>query len=138
MTSNLFQSFQLNDAITLQNRILMAPLTRCMADDNLVPTKAMADYYARRAHTGLIISEAVVIRPDAQGSPNVPGIFTPEQIKGWRQVTDAVHANGGKMFAQLWHTGRLAHSYFYSGGDVLAPSALAIEGTVPRQHEFSV
>ncbi|WP_351122985.1 alkene reductase [Shewanella sp. T24-MNA-CIBAN-0130] len=136
MTGNLFQSFQLNDAITLQNRILMAPLTRCMADDNLVPTKAMADYYARRADTGLIISEAVVIRPDAQGNPNVPGLFTPEQIEGWRQVTDAVHANGGKMFAQLWHTGRLAHSYFYGGGDILAPSALAIEGTVPRQREL--
>ncbi|MGB0899332.1 MAG: alkene reductase, partial [Psychrobium sp.] len=66
MTDNLFQSFSLNDSIELANRIAMAPLTRCMADDNLVPTQAMADYYAKRAQTGLIISEATIIRPDGQ------------------------------------------------------------------------
>jgi N-ethylmaleimide reductase len=74
MTDNLFQSFTLNDTITLNNRIVMAPLTRCMADDNLVPTQAMADYYAKRADSGLIISEATIIRPDGQGYPNTPGI----------------------------------------------------------------
>ncbi|NAW87099.1 alkene reductase [Photobacterium halotolerans] len=134
---NLFQPLALNSAITLKNRILMAPLTRCMADDELVPTQAMADYYTRRADIGLIISEATIIRPDGQGYPNTPGLFTPAQIAGWRNVTDKVHDNGGKIFAQLWHTGRVAHPHFFGGGDVLAPSALGVEGTVPRMRELS-
>ncbi|WP_394251883.1 alkene reductase [Vibrio profundi] len=134
---NLFQSFALNDTITLQNRILMAPLTRCMADENLVPTQAMAEYYARRAETGLIISEAVIIRPDGQGYPNTPGLFSAEQIEGWKKVTSAVHGNGGKIFAQLWHTGRVAHPHFFDGEYVLAPSALAVEGSVPRMRELT-
>ncbi|MCW8329153.1 alkene reductase [Photobacterium sp. SDRW27] len=137
MTDNLFQPYALNSTITLSNRILMAPLTRCMADDALVPTQAMAEYYGRRAEAGLIISEAVIIRPDGQGYPNTPGLFTPEQIAGWRKVTDAVHHNGGKIFAQLWHTGRVAHPHFFGGGDVLAPSAVAVEGTVPRMRELT-
>ncbi|EDP57867.1 alkene reductase [Vibrio sp. AND4] len=136
MTDNLFQSFALNDTITLSNRIAMAPLTRCMADDNLVPTKAMADYYAKRSQTGLIISEATIIRPDGQGYPNTPGLFNAEQIAGWKKVTDAVHANGGKIFAQLWHTGRVAHPHFF-GGDVLAPSPERVDGTVPRMRDLT-
>lgn len=140
MTDNLFQPFALNETITLQNRILMAPLTRCMADDELVPTQAMADYYARRAEAGLIISEAVIIRPDGQGYPNTPGLFTAAQIDGWRTVTDAVHQAGGKIFAQLWHTGRVAHSYFFEKSgttDVLAPSAVGLEGNLSRMRELS-
>ncbi|MEW6984254.1 alkene reductase [Colwelliaceae bacterium 6471] len=137
MTDILFQPYALNDTITLNNRILMAPLTRCMADDNLVPTQLMADYYARRAEAGLIISEATIIRPDGQGYPNTPGLFTAEQIKGWQVVTDAVHQNGGKIFAQLWHTGRVAHPFFYDGTDVIAPSAIAVEGSVPRMRELT-
>ncbi|MCE9677805.1 alkene reductase [Shewanella sp. AS1] len=136
MTASLFQPFKLNKSITLNNKILMAPLTRCMADDDLVPTVAMAEYYARRAEAGLLISEAVIIRPDGQGYPNTPGLFTPAQIDGWRLVTDAVHAKGGKIFAQLWHTGRVAHSHFF-GGPTVAPSAVAIEGTVPRMRELN-
>jgi 2,4-dienoyl-CoA reductase-like NADH-dependent reductase (Old Yellow Enzyme family) len=135
MTANLFQEYELNDSITLKNKILMAPLTRCMADDDLVPTQAIVDYYARRADAGLIITEATIIRPDGQGYPNTPGLYTPAQIKGWQKVTDAVHAKGGKIFAQLWHTGRVAHPHFF-GGEVLAPSALAVEGTVPRMREL--
>ncbi|MEL6113816.1 alkene reductase [Photobacterium sp. SP02] len=134
---NLFQPLALNSSITLKNRILMAPLTRCMADDELVPTQAMADYYARRADIGLIISEATIIRPDGQGYPNTPGLFTPAQIAGWRNVTDKVHDNGGKIFAQLWHTGRVAHPHFFGGDYVLAPSALGVEGTVPRMRELT-
>ncbi|EGM70459.1 NADH-dependent flavin oxidoreductase, Oye family [Shewanella sp. HN-41] len=111
-TSNLFETYKLNDAITLNNRILMAPLTRCMADADLVPTEDMVAYYARRAEAGLIITEATIIRPDGQGYPNTPGIFTQAQIAGWRKVTDAVHAKGGKIFVQLWHTGRVAHPHF--------------------------
>ncbi|WP_076410594.1 alkene reductase [Shewanella sp. UCD-KL12] len=142
MTDNLFQSYALNDTLTLKNRILMAPLTRCMADDELVPTQAMADYYGRRAEAGLIISEAVIIRPDGQGYPNTPGLFTPAQIDGWRVVTDAVHKSGGKIFAQLWHTGRVAHPHFYSekwgvNDEVIAPSAVGFEGTVPRMRELN-
>jgi 2,4-dienoyl-CoA reductase-like NADH-dependent reductase (Old Yellow Enzyme family) len=136
MLTKLFQPYRLNDTITLKNRILMAPMTRCMADDNLVSTPAMAAYYARRADTGLIISEATIIRPDGQGYPNTPGIFTPEQIVGWKKITDAVHNNGGKIFLQLWHTGRLAHPFFH-GRDALAPSALTLKGTVPRHRELT-
>lgn len=136
MSTDLLAPFKLNDTIELQNRILMAPLTRCMADDNLVPTQAMVEYYARRADAGLIISEATIIRADAQGYPNVPGLFSSEQIQGWKKVTDAVHANGGKMFAQLWHVGRVAHPHFFDG-EVLAPSAIGIEGSVPRMRELT-
>ncbi|ALO33800.1 alkene reductase [Colwellia sp. MT41] len=141
MTENLFQPYALNNSISLNNKILMAPLTRCMADDNLVPTQAMADYYGRRAEAGLIISEAVIIRPDGQGYPNTPGLFTQAQIDGWQTVTTAVHKNGGKIFAQLWHTGRVAHPYFYGKGNddapVLAPSAIGVEGSVPRMRELN-
>ncbi|RHW76260.1 alkene reductase [Colwellia sp. RSH04] len=136
MTDNLFDSFSLNDTIELKNRILMAPLTRCMADKNLVPTDLMAQYYGRRADAGLIISEAAIIRPDGQGYPNTPGLFNPAQVDGWKKVTHAVHENGGKIFAQLWHTGRVAHSHF-SGEPTVAPSAIAKEGTVARMRELS-
>lgn len=136
MKDILFDTITLNSEITLKNRIAMAPLTRCMADDDLVPTQKMVEYYARRADAGLIISEATIIRPDGQGYPNTPGIFTPEQIEGWRKVTNAVHQKGGKIFMQLWHTGRVAHPYFFGGGDVLAPSAEKVEGTVPRMREL--
>lgn len=136
MTTDLLAPFKLNNTIELKNRVLMAPLTRCMADDNLVPTQDMVEYYARRAETGLIIGEATIIRPDAQGYPNTPGLFTSEQIQGWKKVTDAVHANGGKMFAQLWHVGRVAHPHFFDG-DVLAPSAIGVEGSVPRMRELT-
>jgi len=137
MTDNLFQPFALNDKIELNNRIIMAPLTRCMADDNLVPTRAMADYYAKRADSGLIISEATIIRPDGQGYPNTPGIYSEAQIEGWRKVTSAVHAKGGKIFAQLWHTGRVAHPHFFDGDYVLAPSAEKVEGSVPRMRDLT-
>ncbi|MCF2948026.1 alkene reductase [Paraglaciecola aquimarina] len=137
MTDNLFKPFALNDSIQLKNRIVMAPLTRCMADDNLVPTQAMANYYAKRADSGLIITEATIIRPDGQGYPNTPGIFSSEQIKGWRKVTQAVHDKGGKIFLQLWHTGRVAHPYFFDGEYVLAPSAERIDDSVPRMRELT-
>lgn len=141
MTANLLKPYALNNTLNLSNRILMAPLTRCMADDNLVPTKLMAEYYARRAEAGLIISEAIIIRPDGQGYPNTPGLFSQAQVEGWEIVTDAVHKNGGKIFAQLWHTGRVAHPYFFGNGDadaaVLAPSAIGVEGSVPRMRELT-
>jgi len=142
MINNLFQPYVLNKTITLNNRILMAPLTRCMADENLVPTATMAEYYGRRAEAGLIISEATIIRPDAQGYPNTPGLFTQQQINGWKLVTTAVHNKGGKIFAQLWHTGRVAHPFFFAANnnnssDVMAPSAIAVDGNVPRMRELT-
>ena len=136
MTKVLFESVPLNGTLTLKNRIVMAPLTRCMADEDLVPTQAMADYYERRADAGLIISEATIIRPDGQGYPNTPGLFTQPQIDGWKKVTSAVHSKGGKIFAQLWHTGRVAHPAFFDGEYVLAPSAIAFDGTVPRRRDL--
>lgn len=137
MTDILFTPVRLNERLTLKNRILMAPLTRCMADEALVPTQQMVDYYARRADAGLIISEATIIRADGQGYPNTPGIFTQAQIAGWRKVTDAVHEKDGKIFAQLWHTGRVAHPHFWGGDEVIAPSAVGVDGTVPRMRELS-
>src|SRR5690554_169852 len=127
----LFEPYRLNDRLTLANRIVMAPLTRSMAGPGLVPTRAMADYYGRRADAGLIVSEATIIRPDGQGYPDTPGIYSQAQIDGWKPVTAAVHRRGGKIFLQLWHVGRLAHSHF-TGAQPVAPSAVAFEGTLPR------
>jgi len=137
MRIDLLSPYQLNKTIGLKNRVLMAPLTRCMADENLVPTADSVDYYARRANTGLIISEAIIIRPDAQGYPNTPGLFSQQQIAGWKKVTEAVHAQGGKIFAQVWHVGRGAHPHYFGRGDVLAPSAIPLEGNVPRMRELT-
>jgi len=134
--TTLFQPFILNDRLTLNNKILMAPLTRCMADDALVPTEAMAAYYARRADAGLIISEATIIRADGQGYPNTPGIFSEPQIAGWKTVTERVHQANGKIFMQLWHTGRVAHSFF-SGLPTISASAIKVEGSVPRMRELT-
>lgn len=137
MTDILLQPYKLNDQITLNNRIVMAPLTRCMAGEGLVATDDMAAYYARRAEAGLIISEATIIRADGQGYPNTPGLFTQQQVESWKKVTSAIHENGGKIFAQLWHTGRVAHPHFFDGDHVLAPSAVPFEGTVPRMRELT-
>lgn len=132
----LFTPYKLNDSITLANRLVMAPLTRCFADNDLVPTQEMAAYYAKRAGAGLIISEATIIRPDGQGYPNTPGIYSAEQIEGWKKITQAVHKEGGKIFSQIWHTGRAAHSHF-SGQTPVAPSAVTLEGSVPRMRDLA-
>jgi len=125
-TDILLQPYTLNDKLTFKNRVVMAPMTRCVNDDDLAPTPAMVEYYAKRANAGMIVSEAIIVHPRAQGYPNVPGIFTDKQIEGWRKVVDAVHANGGIIFAQLWHTGRIATAAFIPGGEApLAPSALS-------------
>lgn len=136
MSDFLLSPYSLNKTLTLANRVVMAPMTRCMADEHLVPTQAMADYYARRADLGLIITEATIIRPDGQGYPNTPGLFTDEQIEGWKQITAAVHQRGGLIFNQLWHTGRVAHSAFCEQAPV-APSAIAAEGSVPRRRDLT-
>lgn len=114
----------------LSNRIVMAPLTRTRADDRRVPNPLMVEYYAQRATAGLIISEATSVSPMGVGYPNTPGIWSREQVEGWREVTDAVHAKGGKIILQLWHVGRISHTSYLNGASPLAPSAIAADGHV--------
>ena len=122
--SALFQPFKLGD-ITLSNRMVMAPLTRNRAEAGNVPGPMTIEYYAQRAGVGLIIAEATQVSAQAQGYIATPGLHTAEQIAGWRKVTDAVHAKGGKIFVQLWHTGRMSHTAFQPGEKApVAPSAV--------------
>src|SRR5271170_2121021 len=100
----LFDPLKLGD-LTLPNRVLMAPLTRCRASKGRVPNAMMAEYYAQRASAGLIFSEATSVSPMGVGYPDTPGIWSPEQVEGWKQVTRAVHDAGGRMLLQLWHVG---------------------------------
>ncbi|MBT9491922.1 MAG: alkene reductase [Paucibacter sp.] len=111
---SLFDPIQIGD-LALANRIVMAPLTRSRAP-GLVPNDLMVAYYRQRATAGLIISEGTQICAEGQGYFDTPGIHTPEQIAGWRRVTEAVHAAGGKIAAQLWHVGRVSHCDFQPGG----------------------
>ena len=118
-------------ALTLPHRVLMAPLTRCRAEGANVPTDLMAEYYAQRAGAGLIIAEATTVSPRGHGYPNTPGIYTTEQVAGWKKVTSAVHAQGGRIFLQLWHVGRISHPSFQPDGALpLAPSAIKPQGKV--------
>src|SRR5271169_3075970 len=120
----LFSSLRLG-AIQLPNRIVMAPLTRMRAGAGNVPTALNAQYYAQRSSAGLIISEGTAISAQAQGYPSAPGIYTADQIAGWRTVTDAVHAYGGRIFMQIAHNGRNSHSSLMLDGEVpVAPSAV--------------
>lgn len=122
----LFASFNLRGDI-LRNRIVMAPLTRNRAIHGTdVPQQLNADYYAQRADAGLIISEATQISPTAKGYAWTPGIYSAEQVAGWKLVTDAVHKKGGKIYAQLWHVGRISHPSLQPDGRApVAPSAIA-------------
>jgi 2,4-dienoyl-CoA reductase-like NADH-dependent reductase (Old Yellow Enzyme family) len=128
--TSLFTPLPLGEDLTLPNRIVMAPMTRCMAGPGLVPTEAMAAYYGRRADAGLIISEGAIVRPDAQGYPNTPGVFTAEQVAGWRAVTSAVKDAGGRIFCQLWHVGRVSHPTYLGGALPIAPSAVPLAGPI--------
>ena len=115
--------------LTLPNRIVMAPLTRSRALGR-VPNELMAEYYRQRASAGLILSEATVVTPMGVGYADTPGIWSDEQVAGWRRVTRAVHEAGGRMFLQLWHVGRVSHPVFLGGSPPVAPSAIAPEGHV--------
>ncbi|HEX6958174.1 MAG TPA: alkene reductase [Ferrovibrio sp.] len=122
--SALFTPFRLGK-LTLPNRIVMAPLTRNRAGAGNVPTELMATYYSQRAGAGLIVAEATQVCPEGQGYQSTPGIHSPEQIAGWKRVTDAVHARGGRIFLQLWHVGRVSHTALQPGGKApVAPSAI--------------
>ncbi len=120
--------------LSLKNRIVMAPMTRSRSDDAGVPPDYAADYYAQRAGAGLIITEATNISAQARGYPRTPGIWTEPQIAAWRRVTDAVHRQDGKIFLQLWHTGRMSHPDMHGGGLPVAPSAIKPAGRI-RVHE---
>ena len=121
----LLEPYQLGD-LTLANRLVMAPMTRNRAPGCL-PNERMARYYVQRATAGLIVSEGTQVAAVAQGYQDTPGIHTEEQRDAWRRVTDAVHAAGGRIFAQLWHVGRVSHSY-YHGLRPVAPSAVPPPG----------
>jgi N-ethylmaleimide reductase len=147
-SSSLFSPLKLG-AMLLPNRIVMAPMTRMRAGEGHVPTDLNARYYAQRASAGVIISEGTAISADAHGYPNAPGIHTPEQVAGWRLVTDAVHARGGRIVMQLAHNGRNSHSSLRPDGSVpvscsavppnipaLTSGFLQVKAEVPRALEL--
>jgi len=122
-------------ALTLPNRILMAPMTRARGTREHLPTPIMAEYYAQRAGAGLIISEAIGISQQGLGWPYATGLWSAEQVRGWRQVTDAVHAAGGRIIAQLWHMGRVVHSSFLGGAQAVSASATTAPGQAHTYHD---
>lgn len=128
MKNKLLEEFKLGD-YKLKNRFVMAPLTRMRADADLAPTALNVAYYRQRASAGLIVTEASQISPQAQGYPSTPGIYTEKQVAGWKQVTEAVHQEDGRIFIQLWHVGRISHSSFHpEEGLPVAPSAIPFTG----------
>jgi 2,4-dienoyl-CoA reductase-like NADH-dependent reductase (Old Yellow Enzyme family) len=128
--ANLFDPITVG-ALTLPNRIFMAPLTRSRAiGGKRVPNELMVNYYVQRASAGLILSEATAISQQAVGYANTPGIWSDEQVAGWRCITDAVHAAGGHIFMQLWHVGRISDPELLDGQLPVAPSAIAAKGHV--------
>ncbi len=126
---SLFDPLLVGD-LELPNRIVMAPLTRSRAGAIRVPNRLMAEYYAQRASAGLILTEATAVTPQGVGYADTPGIWSEEQVEGWKLVTEAVHRVGGRIFMQLWHVGRVSDPYFLNGELPVAPSAIAPAGHV--------
>ncbi|MBO1924382.1 alkene reductase [Thiomicrorhabdus sp. 6S3-12] len=124
-TDTLFQPVQLGN-LTLDNRFVMAPLTRCRAI-NHIPNELMAEYYTQRASAGLIITECSMVTPQTSAFGNDPGIYSQEQIDGWKKVTDSVHNAGGRIYLQIWHAGRAAHPLLNNGKEAVSSSAVAID-----------
>jgi 2,4-dienoyl-CoA reductase-like NADH-dependent reductase (Old Yellow Enzyme family) len=133
----LFDPIEIGE-LTLPNRVVMAPLTRCRAGEERVPNALMAEYYAQRASAGLIISEATSVAPMGVGYPDTPGIWSSAQVEGWKLVTRAVHNAHGRIFLQMWHVGRMSDPYYLDGELPVAPSAIAPPGHVsllrPKKH----
>jgi len=117
-------------ALTLPNRILLAPLTRTRADAGHMPNDLMTEYYSQRASGGLLITECTMVAPGTSAFINEPGIYTDAQIAAWKKVTEAVHAKGGRIFMQIWHAGRAAHPDMNDGAPTVSSSATAIEGEI--------
>ena len=126
---SLFDPITIGD-IDLPNRIIMAPLTRARAGEQRIPNALMAEYYVQRASAGLIISEATSVTPMGVGYADTPGLWSTEQVDGWKIVTSAVRNAGGRIFAQLWHVGRISAPMFLNGQLPVAPSAIAAQGHV--------
>jgi len=128
--TRLLSPFRLGE-LDLPNRMVMAPLTRSRAIEGDVPSPLAIDYYRQRASAGLIVTEASQISAQGKGYPRTPGIFTEAQVEGWQRVTQAVHEEGGRIFLQIWHVGRLSHPVVQPGGALpVAPSALRPEGEI--------
>ena len=126
----LFDPIRVGD-LDLPNRIFMAPLTRLRGTEDHIPRpELMAEYYRQRASAGLIISEGTPVDPTGVGYPQVPGMWSAQQVEAWKPVTEAVHAAGGRIFAQIWHVGRVSHSSYLDGEPPVAPSAIAPSGHV--------
>jgi N-ethylmaleimide reductase len=135
--SRLFEPYKLGP-ITLSNRTVMAPLTRNRAVAGFVPNPLAVEYYAQRASAGLLITEASQISQQGQGYQDTPGIYSKEQIAGWKKVTDAVHAKGGKIFIQLWHVGRISHTSLQpDGGAPVSASAIKAKGKTYVNNTFT-
>jgi 2,4-dienoyl-CoA reductase-like NADH-dependent reductase (Old Yellow Enzyme family) len=124
---SLFDSLTVGD-LRLPNRIIMAPLTRCRCDPGRVPNSMMAEYYRQRASAGMIISEATSVTAMGVGYPDTPGIWSSEQIAGWKRITTAVHDTGGRILLQLWHVGRISDPIYLNGELPVAPSAIQPSG----------
>lgn len=124
---DLFAPYRLG-TLELRNRLVMAPMTRSRAIEGNVPNPHAITYYAQRASAGLIVSEATQVSPQGVGYIRTPGIHSAAQVAGWQKVTEAVHRAGGKIFAQLWHVGRISHPDFHGGALPVAPSAIAPDG----------
>ncbi|NEN24720.1 alkene reductase [Cryomorpha ignava] len=130
----IFEEYQLGN-IALKNRIVMAPMTRSRAVDN-IPNELMAEYYGQRANAGLIITEGTSPSPNGLGYPRIPGVFNKAQVEGWKKVTSAVHEKGGKIFLQIMHTGRVSHPLnMPEGAVIIAPSAVPLDGEMYTDQE---
>ncbi|MEX2465429.1 MAG: alkene reductase [Gemmatimonadota bacterium] len=116
-------------ALKLPHRIVMSPMTRNRAGEGNVPTDLSREYYRQRASAALIVTEASQVSAEGVGYPSTPGIHSDDQVEGWRAVTDAVHAEGGRIYLQLWHVGRISHPVFHDGALPVAPSAIRPEGS---------
>lgn len=126
----LFEPLRIGD-LEVPNRIVLAPLTRNRSTGpGRVPNAMMRDYYVQRASAGLIISEATSVAPAGVGYPHTPGVWSDEQVDGWRKIVEGVHAAGGRMFLQLWHVGRISDPIYHDGALPVAPSAIAPKGNV--------
>ena len=128
----LFSPLTLGE-LELPNRLVMAPLTRVRSGQDGFPGPLVVEYYRQRASLGLIVSEGTYPSHAGRGIPGQPGLVTEEQLAGWANVTSAVHAEGGRIFAQVMHAGRVTHEATNGGYEVVAPSAIAIDGETPNQ-----
>src|SRR4030088_2303858 len=135
--TKLFEPYKLGP-ITLPNRLVMAPLTRNRAVAGMVPSPLAVEYYGQRASAGLLITEASQVSPQGAGYQDTPGIYSKEQVAGWRKVTERVHARGGRIYIQLWHVGRVSHTSLQpNNGAPVAPSAIRAKGKTFVNNSFT-